>query len=105
MVLAGWSQAGVAQGLPDFTELVEDNAGAVVNISTTSEPRAGNARGLPFDERQLEQPWYWNRGIPPTVKYRPAPDCPSSNVDCGIGAKMSAKRARRSGAVSRHENV
>lgn len=55
MVLAGWSQAGVAQGLPDFTELVEDNAGAVVNISTTSAPRAGNARGLPFDERQLEQ--------------------------------------------------
>ncbi len=55
MVLTGWSQAGLAQGLPDFTELVEDNAGAVVNISTSSAPKAGNARGLPFDERQLEQ--------------------------------------------------
>ena len=31
MVLAGWSQASSARSLPDFTELVEDNAGAVVN--------------------------------------------------------------------------
>jgi len=57
MVLVGWSQASAAQNLPDFTELVEDNAGAVVNISTTTEPKRGNSGspGMPFDERQLEQ--------------------------------------------------
>lgn len=56
MILLGWSQAGFTQNLPDFTGLVEENAAAVVNISTTSAP-AGNRRfrGLPFDERQLEQ--------------------------------------------------
>lgn len=55
--LTGWSQAAFARSLPDFTELVEENADAVVNISTTSAPANGNARfrGLPFDERQLEQ--------------------------------------------------
>lgn len=57
LVLAAWSQAGFARSLPDFTDLVEENAGAVVNISTTSAPASGNRRfqGLPFDERQLEQ--------------------------------------------------
>lgn len=56
-IIVVWSQAGFARDLPDFTELVEENAGAVVNISTTSAPKAGNARfhGLPFDERQLDQ--------------------------------------------------
>lgn len=56
-VLLVWSQAGLARGLPDFTELVEENADAVVNISTTSAPASGNTRfhGLPFDERQLDQ--------------------------------------------------
>ncbi|SFM12075.1 DegQ family serine endoprotease [Marinobacter zhejiangensis] len=48
------TQALAARGLPDFTNLVEENSGAVVNISTTQAP-SGNARGLPFDERQLEQ--------------------------------------------------
>jgi len=59
IVLMTWGQAGFAQGLPDFTGLVEENAGAVVNISTTSTPApaAENKRfhGLPFDERQLDQ--------------------------------------------------
>jgi serine protease Do len=57
MVLLVWSQATQARGLPDFTELVEDNAGAVVNISTTSAAPERTSRfdNLPFDERQLEQ--------------------------------------------------
>lgn len=57
MVLVVWSQATQARGLPDFTELVEDNAGAVVNISTTSAAPENTSRfqNLPFDERQLEQ--------------------------------------------------
>lgn len=45
-----------ARGLPDFTELVEQNSAAVVNISTAQEVRSrGSSRSLPFDERQLEQ--------------------------------------------------
>ncbi|MEX2476620.1 DegQ family serine endoprotease [Marinobacter sp.] len=58
LVFLAWSQTVAARSLPDFTELVENNSGAVVNISTTSAPsqkRSGNYPGLPFDERQLEQ--------------------------------------------------
>lgn len=47
-------QAAVARDLPDFTELVEKNSNAVVNISTTQQ-RPGQAGGLPFSDRQLEQ--------------------------------------------------
>lgn len=51
------AQSAAARSLPDFTELVEENSNAVVNISTTTEPKAtGNrSHGLPFSERQLEQ--------------------------------------------------
>lgn len=57
MVSVFWSQDLAARGLPDFTELVEENSSAVVNISTTSEPtnQGSGFHGLPFDERQLEQ--------------------------------------------------
>lgn len=60
MVSVFWSQSVAARSLPDFTELVEDNSGAVVNISTTSAPKGGSAGfknfdGTPFDRRQLEQ--------------------------------------------------
>ncbi|GGC81012.1 DegQ family serine endoprotease [Marinobacter halophilus] len=57
LVSVFWSQSVQARGLPDFTELVEENSSAVVNISTTSEPTSEGSRfqGLPFDERQLEQ--------------------------------------------------
>lgn len=57
LLLVAWSQPGSARSLPDFTELVEENAGAVVNISTTTAPKANTSgnRGMPFDERQLEQ--------------------------------------------------
>jgi serine protease Do len=57
MVVILWSQGVAASNLPDFTELVEDNSGAVVNISTTSTPKGGNTafHGSPFSERQLEQ--------------------------------------------------
>ena len=57
MILLASSLAVQARGLPDFTELVADNAGAVVNISTTSAAPESTSRlqNLPFDERQLEQ--------------------------------------------------
>ncbi len=45
-----------AGSLPDFTELVENNSAAVVNISTSTERKAaGGAHGSPFDQRQFEQ--------------------------------------------------
>jgi serine protease Do len=51
------AQSVSARSLPDFTELVEENSSAVVNISTSTEAKSGRNRshGLPFDERQLEQ--------------------------------------------------
>lgn len=57
LVSVFWSQGVAARGLPDFTELVEDNSSAVVNISTTTDPgsQSSGFHGLPFDERQLEQ--------------------------------------------------
>lgn len=49
-LLLGWSSMGMAQGLPDFTELVEEVSPAVVNISTSqkavSRP-SGMAPGMP----------------------------------------------------------
>ncbi len=52
-----WSQPLTAAELPDFTELVEENSGAVVNISTTTEPksRGSSIHGFPFDEDQIDQ--------------------------------------------------
>ncbi|MCG2579314.1 MAG: DegQ family serine endoprotease [Marinobacter sp.] len=57
LVFLFWAQGANARSLPDFTELVEDNSSAVVNISTTSKPsrRGSGYPGAPFDERQLEQ--------------------------------------------------
>ncbi|WP_264753801.1 DegQ family serine endoprotease [Marinobacter sp. P4B1] len=57
LVSVFWSQDLAARGLPDFTELVEENSSAVVNISTTTDPQSSGSRfqGMPFDERQFEQ--------------------------------------------------
>src|SRR5690554_2704533 len=57
LVSVFWSQGLAAGGLPDFTELVEENSSAVVNISTTTDPQSSGSRfqGMPFDERQFEQ--------------------------------------------------
>src|SRR5690554_5175397 len=57
MVSVFWSQDLAARGLPDFTELVEENSSAVVNISTTTDPQSSGFcfQGMPFDERQFEQ--------------------------------------------------
>lgn len=51
-----FAQSVSARELPDFTKLVENNSAAVVNISTTTERKAGGgAHGSPFDQRQFEQ--------------------------------------------------
>ena len=63
MVSVFWSQGVAAAGLPDFTELVEENSSAVVNIATTSAPKSGKQGfkgfkgfdGTPFDQEQFEQ--------------------------------------------------
>lgn len=57
LVFAVFARSASAGELPDFTELVEDNSAAVVNISTTTERKAGGkgAHGSPFDQRQFEQ--------------------------------------------------
>jgi len=51
------AQTVSARNLPDFTELVEDNSAAVVNISTSAERKAaeGGAHGSPFSQRQFDQ--------------------------------------------------
>ena len=38
-----WTSSTLAQALPDFTRLVEANAPAIVNVSTTYSPRANSA--------------------------------------------------------------
>lgn len=46
-VCLGFAAPAQARGLPDFTELVEKNAPAVVNISTVGEERRPRRRGVP----------------------------------------------------------
>lgn len=57
MVMVFWVQAVSARSLPDFTDLVEENSSAVVNISTSSLPKSGNTlyHGMPFSEGQIDQ--------------------------------------------------
>ena len=55
----------LAVELPDFTQLVEDNSGAVVNISTKAErPAATSRRGAPRDD-QLQDFFRFFRPQPP----------------------------------------
>lgn len=46
-----WTSSTLAQALPDFTRLVEANAPAIVNVSTTYSPRANSAE----DRQELEE--------------------------------------------------
>ncbi len=49
-LVLSWSSLGMAQGLPDFTELVEEVSPAVVNISTSQKApvaRSGAVPGMP----------------------------------------------------------
>jgi len=60
-----------AQGLPDFTELVEKVGPAVVNIRTTERARAGRSGASPeIDEDMLE--FFRRFGIP--IPNRPSPN-------------------------------
>lgn len=62
-VLLSWQTAATAQGLPDFTELVEEASPAVVNISTRqkADPRAAGMPGMHPGMPDLE-------GLPPIFR-------------------------------------
>ena len=69
VLMLGWQSAGMARGLPDFTDLVEDVSPAVVNISTTQRvtnrlpmgaPGMPDLEGLPPLFRE-----FFERSFPP----------------------------------------
>ena len=63
LTLGGVHTAAQAQTLPDFTVLVENVGGSVVNIRTTERQRAGRGSGAPeMDEDMLE--FFKRFGIP-----------------------------------------
>ena len=77
-----------AQGLPDFTELVEKVGPAVVNIRTTERPRASRGGGGEPDEDMLE--FFRRFGMPiPQMPNRPNPRSPQPDGDAqprGVGS-------------------
>jgi serine protease Do len=83
-----------AQGLPDFTELVEKVGPAVVNIRTTERVRAGRSGASPeIDEDMLE--FFRRFGIPipnrPNPRgQQPAPDSEPQQRGLGSGFILSA---------------
>ncbi|MBY0467569.1 MAG: Do family serine endopeptidase [Burkholderiaceae bacterium] len=80
LVLAagGVHTAAHAQGLPDFTVLVENVGGSVVNIRTTERPRAGRGSGAPeMDEDMLEFFKRFGVPIPGQQNPRRAPQQPA----------------------------
>ena len=83
-----------AQGLPDFTELVEKVGPAVVNIRTTERVRAGRSGAGPeIDEDMLE--FFRRFGIPipnrPNPRgQQPAPDSEPQQRGLGSGFILSA---------------
>ncbi|HEY4956990.1 MAG TPA: trypsin-like peptidase domain-containing protein, partial [Caldimonas sp.] len=77
-----------AQGLPDFTELVEKVGPAVVNIRTTERPRAARGGSGEPDEDMLE--FFRRFGMPiPQMPNRPNPRSPQPDGDTqprGVGS-------------------
>jgi serine protease Do len=63
LAAAGWPAIGHAQGLPDFTELVERVGPAVVNIRTMERGRAGAAPGSTEVDPSMEE-FFRRFGIP-----------------------------------------
>ena len=81
-------QAAHAQGLPDFTELVDKVGPAVVNIRTTERPRAGRGPGgSEMDEDMLE--FFRRFGIPAPNRPNPRSPQPPGDSDAqprGVGS-------------------
>ncbi len=93
LVSVFWSQGLAARGLPDFTELVEENSSAVVNISTTTDPQSSGSRfqGMPFDERQFEQlpPFLQDFFRGPQSPFGGSPHSPQPSRSMGSGFIVS----------------
>src|SRR5690554_581787 len=96
LVSVFWSQGLAAGGLPDFTELVEENSSAVVNISTTTDPQSSGSRfqGMPFDERQFEQlpPFLQDFFRGPQSPFGGSPHSQQPSRSMGSGFIVSATR-------------
>jgi serine protease Do len=77
--VASLTTSAGAQGLPDFTDLVEKVGPAVVNIRTTERARAARSgSGGELDEDMLE--FFRRRGIPiPQIPNRPGPRTPDGD--------------------------
>ena len=77
-----------AQGLPDFTDLVDKVGPAVVNIRTTERVRAARGGSGELDEDMLD--FFRRRGIPiPQIPNRPGPRTPDAEGEPqqrGIGS-------------------
>ena len=89
---SAWSRSAApqparAQGLPDFTELVDKVGPAVVNIRTTERGRAprGGPGGTEMDEDMLE--FFRRFGIP-------APSRPNPRVAAAARRRAAAARRR-----------
>ncbi|TDT38503.1 serine protease Do [Halospina denitrificans] len=75
-------------GLPDFTQLVEDNANAVVNISTTSKVNRGVS---PFGDGQMEQlPEFFRDFFEDRFRGNPMPRGEQEKQSMGSGFIVSA---------------
>ncbi|MEO5880943.1 MAG: Do family serine endopeptidase [Caldimonas sp.] len=89
LVATAAPQAANAQGLPDFTDLVDKVGPAVVNIRTTERPRAGRGPGGgDLDEDMLE--FFRRFGIPAPSRPNPrSPQQPPGDGDAqprGVGS-------------------
>ena len=60
--LLGLAGAAQAATLPDFTEIVDKQGAAVVNIATTQDARRGERRGMPDQDEMFE---FFRRFMPP----------------------------------------
>ena len=88
LVATAAPQPANAQGLPDFTDLVDKVGPAVVNIRTTERPRAGRGPGgAEMDEDMLE--FFRRFGIPAPSRPNPRSPQPPGDGDAqprGVGS-------------------
>jgi len=95
-----WTSSTLAQALPDFTRLVEANAPAIVNVSTTYSPRANSAE----DRQELEELLKYFYGDRAPRLDMPAPDGEERGQD-GPGATGSGFIIDKSGYIVTNHHV
>ncbi len=100
VVCSVWTSSSLAQGLPDFTRLVESNAPAIVNVSTTYSPRANSAE----DRQELEELLRYFYGDRAPRLDMPAPDGEQRGQD-GPGATGSGFIIDKTGFIVTNHHV